>query len=293
MIKQLLLIGTVAISSFATAQSLTNGNFEAWTVNGTYEEPDGWVTLNIYSFVTGGQIPVTKTTDAHGGLYAARVETITTDLEGDGSADTIPGIIYCGVLQLGSEDEGLGIPFAARPDSLTGWYKYAPVAGDTCLIDVTLSKWNGTSRDIIGTGTFSSSAAVADFTRISVPIEYASSITPDTMAFVVLGSAGDLPIPGTAIWVDDFSFITNSTASVIPKAPEAPIRVYPNPARDVLNVVLAEDATIHIYNALGKEVDALKGNGSKTVTIATSGYDNGVYLLKTDTGIVQRFVVKH
>ena len=57
MIKQLLLIGTVAISSFATAQSLTNGNFEAWTVNGTYEEPDGWVTLNIYSFVTGGQIP--------------------------------------------------------------------------------------------------------------------------------------------------------------------------------------------------------------------------------------------
>lgn len=293
MIKQLLLIGTVAISSLATAQSLTNGGFESWTTVGTYEEPNGWATFNIVSGFSGMPVPTTKLTDAHSGMYAARIETIAADFDGNGITDTLPGIIYNGTLDLASSDPAIGTPFTARPDSPIGWYKYAPVNVDMFMVQVMLSKWNGTSREDIAMGTLSGSSAVTDFMRMSIPLEYGSATTPDSMAVMVVASSGDQPVPGTVIWVDDLSFVMNSTASAAPQPSEVPIRLYPNPARDVLNVVLADDATIHVYNALGKEVDILKGNASKTVTIVTSAYDNGVYLLKTDAGIVQRFVVKH
>ena len=117
-------------------------------------------------------------------------------------------------------------------------------------------------------------------------------MTPDSVSIMIVASA-ETPSPGTALWIDDLSFFTNAELAVVPKPAEAPIQLYPNPARDVVNVVLAKDASIRIFNALGMEVETLRGNASKTVSISTSKYDNGVYLLKTDTGIVHRFVVKH
>ena len=294
MIKYLFFTGALAISSVATGQSAPNGGFESWD-GGLYEEPSGWATANVLTLL-GAPPTVTKSTDFHGGSFSAKIETVLADIDLDenGTNDTLPGVLYLGTLDLFAEESTFGAPFTGRPDSLLGWYKYAPVNGDQFAVEVSLTKWNTVTgeRDIIASGSYLQPAAAASFKRLSAGLTYANPDTPDSVSIMIVASA-ETPSPGTALWIDDLSFFTNAELAVVPKPAEAPIQLYPNPARDVVNVVLAKDASIRIFNALGMEVETLKGTASKTVSISTSKYDNGVYLLKTDTGIVHRFVVKH
>ena len=97
-------VGVVAIATFlltsAHAQTVANLNFETWanrsnSVSGGVEAPTNWQTSDdIISGTLSLPIPtstatVSKTVDAHGGTYAARLETKSYTLVGQ--TQTVPG----------------------------------------------------------------------------------------------------------------------------------------------------------------------------------------------------------
>ena len=80
---------TIAILFFAliaftirTNAQIPNNGFEIWTTVGSYGEPTGWSSTNIFS--TGPFYAVTKSTDHFPvalGNYSARIENNTSHLD--------------------------------------------------------------------------------------------------------------------------------------------------------------------------------------------------------------------
>ena len=69
------------------------------------------------------------------------------------------------------------------------------------------------------------------------------------------------------------------------------IAVYPNPSNGYVTLSGESLGTVRVYNALGQKVEEFEANGNE-LRINTTGYENGVYFVKTDETTL-RFVVKH
>ena len=69
------------------------------------------------------------------------------------------------------------------------------------------------------------------------------------------------------------------------------LSLYPNPANDFVTLLGENLGMVHIYNALGQEVECFITK-SDELRINTTHFEDGVYLIKTDNQTV-RFVVKH
>lgn len=67
----------------------------------------------------------------------------------------------------------------------------------------------------------------------------------------------------------------------VPENEEVKITLYPNPAKNAVNI-LSEEGLQHIevYNLLGQSVDAVTLNGSNKHTIDISNYVSGIYFVK-------------
>lgn len=65
------------------------------------------------------------------------------------------------------------------------------------------------------------------------------------------------------------------------------INIYPNPARDILNIEVADNELPDgyvIYNSLGQIMADVKVTDSNNLTVNTSAYSNGMYFIKIDKG---------
>ena len=72
---------------------------------------------------------------------------------------------------------------------------------------------------------------------------------------------------------------------------EALTTLFPNPANDFVTLNGENLGTVRVYNALGQKVDEFEANGSE-FRINTTGYENGVYFVKTNETTL-RFMVRH
>ncbi len=72
---------------------------------------------------------------------------------------------------------------------------------------------------------------------------------------------------------------------------EASATLFPNPANNFVTLKGKSLGTVRVYNALGQKVDEFEANGSE-LRINTTGYENGVYVVKVDEQTM-KFVVKH
>jgi len=67
--------------------------------------------------------------------------------------------------------------------------------------------------------------------------------------------------------------------------------IYPNPANESLTLQGEKLGTVSIFNVLGQKVDEFQTESTE-LNINTSGYENGIYFVKTE-GQTLRFVVTH
>ena len=67
--------------------------------------------------------------------------------------------------------------------------------------------------------------------------------------------------------------------------------LFPNPANDFVTLNGENLGMVRVYNTLGQKVDEFEANSSE-LRINTTGYENGVYFVKTDETTL-KFVVKH
>jgi hypothetical protein len=67
------------------------------------------------------------------------------------------------------------------------------------------------------------------------------------------------------------------------------VNVYPNPTTHILNVYAPQATQLVIYNLLGSIIQSIY-TANETTTINTSNLPNGIYIIKTNTGQVGKFV---
>ncbi|MDQ3072109.1 MAG: T9SS type A sorting domain-containing protein [Bacteroidota bacterium] len=91
---------------------------------------------------------------------------------------------------------------------------------------------------------------------------------------------------GGAIGIDNVSF-SNSSASIETLLPQPVLNIYPNPASDVINIDGTGSGIISvtITDLSGRIVFSQNGGGltSDTVSIGTSAFTNGMYIIEVVT----------
>jgi hypothetical protein len=259
--------------SFGQTQ-VPNGTFENWT------DTVSAASWNSNNYSVGGFLNyyfVHRSSSAHGGTYAAKVETLTIPVLG-----AMGGILTLGSYSVLSGFSG-GQPITGKPIKLSGYFKYAPVSGDTMAVIVVMTKWNGTSRDTLFYNGMMSSSTVSAYTLFQIPISYnPSTATPDSMNIIAISSAGSAPQVGSALYLDDLTFAYS--AGVEETQADAIMSVFPNPTTGNVNVLLnGESNTVAVYNILGETIYS-QNTSSKNLNIDLSSFENGIYLLEVNKG---------
>lgn len=140
------IIAFLLLASFGTnAQTLTNPNFESWGTTASYYTdtlPNNWWPFYCNT--------VKQTTDSYQGTYA-------TKIQGWFACGIAPGVLVNGQAPLDYGDFiQSGTPFATKPASISGYYKYNDQGtGDSAEVTIVLKHYNTTlmKRDTIAYST--------------------------------------------------------------------------------------------------------------------------------------------
>jgi hypothetical protein len=297
----------------ATAQTISNGNFELWaSPGGAPEAPTGWLTtdfiLGYYNNVPAGSYfntgTVTKSTEAHGGSFAAKISTLSLPTN-SGGAVVHPGWLVLGA-QPGLYDyAGLpnaGVPCTTRPTQLQFYYKLTGPATDSASALVYVTRTVAGVPTLLGVA-FQYLQPTTSYTLLTMPLDYSSGDVPDSVHIQL--SSGDARVitAGTTLLVDDMALINPTLATRAGAATQDLVQVAPNPSpagRFLLSSPAQPDlaaAPLAVFDVTGRLVQrqpaqAVPGTGR---TLDLSGLPLGIYTLRLDTkqgSIVRQLVVR-
>lgn len=187
-----------------------------------------------------------------------------------------------------------GSPFAFRPTSFTGSYKFQDslsAVDDYGRVDILLRKRNATTGEIDTIGFASSTTDLgptSEWQHFEIPITYLSQDLPDT-AVVVFYGAVHATAP-TTLWLDDLLFSYSSTPTEEGLA-DSGIRMYPNPTS---SRVIFDDypigARYELYTVQGKLLLA----GQLETEVNIEELPVGLYLIKIEgkEGVKQTFRIE-
>lgn len=272
----------------ARAQTVPNGTFETWAARNGVDSPTGWLTTDdVIAATFGLSLPTgsfTKTTDAHGGTYAARLETKTTLL------GTLPGAVGIGTKVGPNPAVPGGIPFTARPATLQFYYKLSgpqpAVASNGAFAQVALTRRVGGVLQTIATAQQVFTTVNTAYVLAQVPLTYTSGAVPDSVRLVFSsGVISTSATAGTVFQVDDVSF-TGTVTAVRDAALSAALSVYPNPSEGGRYVLAAPPALLAaplaVLDATGRVVrrEAAPTAPAATRPLDLTGLAGGIYTLQ-------------
>lgn len=271
----------IAVYTFGIAQ-IPNAGFENWSSAGSYEDPNGWATMNFIS-VSNGHTSCEKSNDKHSGNYSLKVTNNTSLSQMQGG---------WGIVATASFDFPFKPAFAVsgNPTSLGGWYKFAAQGGDSGLV-MTVLFYQGA----VVSQSSVELPPVANWSQFSYTLEPYSNADSATILFFAFrtNSPNDPPNGNSSLWVDDISF--GGTTSIESAAASKQMVVYPNPAQAQVTVNhVPVGAQIKLINMLGEVVSEVKTE-STTHTLDVSILPKGLYLLQVKNGVAittQRLVVE-
>ena len=192
----ILIAGIFLFCSVSFGQTISNSGFEDWTYQTYFEDPVGYSSSNVFTFINTGEPNARKTTDAYSGDFAVELETVNTD-EGP-----FAGAVFIGTM--GDETILGGVPFDERPEALTGFAKYDVMPTDTAYV-IAMFKVFGNP---IGFCLFPFTGTQNNYEEFTAPIQWlVPVISPDTLVTGIISSTMfNIPIPGSTITVDSLSF---------------------------------------------------------------------------------------
>jgi Secretion system C-terminal sorting domain len=256
----------------AVQAQILNAGFESWT-NGN---PDNWFTNNAPPAYT----TVTQSSDAHSGTSALMGATVN-----------FSSVILAPTVAAGTGDQGFSI--STRSSSITGYYKFTPVGGDSLYISAVM--YNASVG--IGAGFIAIGANVSTYTQFILPIIYATGDTPNKLTLQFsLKPGGTTYHAGTTFLIDDIS-LGNATSVSEAASPLPTVfnlaQNYPNPFNPSTNIqftVPAEGrATLKVFNMLGQEVATLFNDNAEAgiyhqVEFNASNLASGIYFSQLEFG---------
>ena len=290
MMKSLYIIFALLIINGTLSQQLENSGFEQWENVGTgEEEPLSWSsTKTSDNSSLNGLAPqvISRSTDAHTGSYAAKlvnknvpfVNIVANGILTNGIIHTTTNpqdsYVYTDV---NSSDHSQ--PFTSYPDSIVGWYKYAPQGNDVGNIQVLIHGSYGqlpidASTSSIALAEFDFSAN-SNWTRFSTPFIYYPTI--NNPAYILCNiSAGDSTqaVANSELKIDDLELIYNTT-KITDESTNSINVTYLNDHLQFSNVV--NEINYVIYNLQGQlmnigKIDRYNRNVSITL-------ESGIYFI--------------
>ncbi len=276
----------------AHAQTVANGDFETWAVRNGNDSPTGWLTTDD---VAMSLLPIplatgtfTKTTDAHSGTYAVRLETKTTLL------GVLPGAVGIGTKVGADITVPGGVPFTTRPAQLQFYYKLSgpqpATASNGAFAQVALTRTTNGSIQVIATAKQVLTTVTSTYVLAQVPLTYTSSASPDSLRLVFSSgiislSAGATATAGTVLQVDDVAF-TGTVTATRDAALSAALTVSPNPSPDGRYVLAAPptllSAPLAVLDATGRVVwrEDARSQLAATRALDLKGLASGLYTLQ-------------
>jgi Secretion system C-terminal sorting domain len=251
---------------------IPNAGFETWAGSPDLV-PAGWVV----NFGTTGLNAVTRSATAHAGSFSAQGTVVSF-----GPFGGLPPFLTS------------TFPYGQRPGSLTGYYQFAPVGGDSLLVAVWLFGQN--SAVTYAVGSFSTGATVNQWTQFTASLHYANGTTPDSAYVqVTIDNPTNTVNIGSSFLIDDLSFVgtpSDVNDRVVRPRSFSLEQNYPNPFNPSTTIEFSvparEVTTIRVFDLLGREVSTLvngvKEAGSYTVQFEGSGLPTGVYFCRMQAG---------
>lgn len=190
-----------------TPDVIPNADFETWEED-SYQEPENWVTTNLFSHLFGGGIAASPTADANSGSLALRLEAVEAMVPSDeGLTSMVTGFAmgFESVFAFGEDLPKFSVDF--NPESLTGYYKYAAI-DDTAMIFVQLYDTEGGEY---GGGTILLNAD--NYTVFTIPLNYPGEVTISEVSVVIstsvhfMESGSDAAEEGAVLYLDDLHLV--------------------------------------------------------------------------------------
>jgi len=298
---QTTLLTVLLLTGMATAQSqLENSGFEQWddiliSEGDTIREPVEWSSLktsDIQSLSDFAPVVCKRSNEAHSGDYSVELTNIEVfSIVANGVVtngrlhpDLNPEIAY---IYSDTLDGNWNTPLIIRPDSIAGWFQYAPQENDTLQVIVALHRGFGKQPDAdktnswIGEAEYKSPLNTGDeWVRFSAPFTYYSDSNPEYVLVVLNSGSGYTPVAGSIARFDDLEMIYNTPQNILDrwKHPEGFIYVV-----DYQNLVLQgiehnSFQTIRIHDITGKLV--WEGIiAADQVDIASANLKKGIYVV--------------
>lgn len=246
---------------------LPNFSFENWS-DFIINDPVAWSSSNM-ELSEDGIANVTQSTNAVEGTYAARLENIQ-----------MSDYVMTGALTYGEIPWEGTTAYSDKPEFLIGYYNYTPTGGDQGRIHVS---FEDASDNPLGNALFDFGATVG-YKSFVLPIGYWST---DPTDHVLLGiSAGETPVAGSSLLVDNFQFVNGYNVNFTVQD-------------DATSPNFLENAVIAIESYQGDplttDVNGIKSvklpDGTYDITVSLTGYDdytgqitiNGADIIETIT----------
>ncbi len=292
--KKILLSLFVSATSVCGFAQTPTWDFESWTtMNNTVlpvpEEPTSWVTGNqLVSFATPGNDTSVFKVTGNSGLFAMKITTV--DVVNNPAVGIIPdpaGIAFTGKIQVSPFKIFRGFAYTNRPATCSFWYKYTPQPSDSASCFITLSKWNGASRDILASGFWQSAVSQGSYIQQTITLTPNASflaVGPDTMEIGFSATRIATPTAGSILWVDDITFA--GSTGINEHSSSNDVIVYPNPANNYVTIIVdvTEASSVIAYDVTGKAVSSvsplnqiMNGINRKEGVINTSSLSVGLY----------------
>ena len=264
----------IALLPFLAAEAqILNPGFETWTSG----SPANWFVNNVPPLYS----PISQSTDVHSGSSSMKGSVVTF------STSTVAPLAYAGT-------SAAGFTASARYGSITGYFKFTQVSGDSFVVLVIMYK----AKAAVGVGSYGRGPSVSSFTQFTVPIQYFSGVTPDT-AWVEItiapGSGQSDTHIGSSFTVDDIAY--GAVTSVGNDVAVSPVSFelaqnYPNPfnpsTRIEYSVPQSGYVSLKVYDLLGNEVAALVNRelerGSYLAFWNATNASSGVYFYRLTSG---------
>lgn len=263
----------------ASAQTVVFSDMESWhsyTVNSTtLEATNNWRCPDslafVYSIFTVSPVrQLYKSTDKHGGSYAARV---VTQYQGP-TLGNLAGVLTNAVINLDIVNQDFtlsgGTSLNGRVNFVNAWLKYNPAGGDSATVIVSSiikgGKGNG-DDSVVGSGLYYITSA-QPYTLVNVPIDYGTNTASPNALQIVFTSSGGQATVGSELLIDDVSY-SIFPAGVGNVNNNAKFVVSPNPASTKLQLQSEDKVRFIMYSVTGQQVLSADVNGSTIVDVSS------------------------
>ena len=284
--KKILILFITGCSLLISGQTIPNAGFETWQpYDGAYpvSVPQHYWSLDVLYTAFNANYnghSCMQTNQSHSGASAVLMQTAIS------AGDTVSGLVLSND-SVAFTGMPMGFPFTSRPSAIKGFYKLNLVGGDTAVVELAMTKWNGNHRDTLVNLKNVLITNISTYTQFSFPINYLLNQYPDTalIGIGILGPGGKKTHVGTQFYLDDLSFSGSVPLGIKENALENDlISFYPNPfsssaTMEIGHSVNLNTAQIFIYDINGKEVKKIIPANYKTA-ISKDGLEKGVYFYK-------------